>query len=125
MHSNINPYPSHPLSWKHIGILIAVIVALVAVGVIGSMVQAEAQEPAKKQYWSLTSVNPGQAMQTGQHHYRFTLHSARPKAEDWQHILTRIGDFQEKGGELQGFQALPCPEGICGTVFVRFPGQLQ
>lgn len=125
MYSNIGPYLSHPLKWKHIGILFAVIVALVAVGVVGSAMRAEAQEPERKQYWSLVPVNPGQAIQTGQHHYRFELRTAQPTKDDWQFVLVQLGDYLERGGMLQAFQVLPCPQGLCGTVMVVFPGKLQ
>ncbi|MDP3685917.1 MAG: hypothetical protein Q8R32_03755 [bacterium] len=119
--SNLNPYPDHQPSWKHIAILFAVIATLIAFGVTVGVMQAEAQE----QYWSLVPVNPGQAAETGQHHYRFTLRTARPTKDDWKFVIGQLGDYLERGGMLQAFQVLPCPEGLCGMVMVRFDGQLN
>ena len=121
MYFNHNPYPSHPLKWKHIGILFVLIMALVAAGVLIGALTAEAQE--KKPVWSLVLVNPDQMAEGGDAHYRFTLRAAKPTTEDWKFILSRIGDFQERGAELRGLQVLPCLEGLCGTVFVKFAGQ--
>lgn len=126
MHSNINPYPSHPLSWKHLGIMVAIIVAFVATGVTIGTPTAEAG--LKLVLTGTVTDGPLQVEAAGKFperflpgvelNYQFSYRAENPEnptMQDWSRAVEALGR-NIPSVEFVDVVIGRCPTGLCGTV---------